>query len=147
MFSQTADYALRAVAHLANCPQRESTIPDISEAIQVNAPYLRKVVNKLRDAEIVEAQRGKGGGIRLKMAPDELTILDVLNATDPMQRYERCPLGLPDHVKLCPLHSEMDEAIAQIEKVLGSRTIGQLLATRRSASRCDFPKSEDVYQL
>lgn len=119
----------------------------MASAIQVNAPYLRKVINKLRDAGIVEAQRGKGGGIRLKVDTAELTILDVLNATDSLQRIESCPLGLPDHLKLCPLHDELDNAIAHVEEVLGSRTIADLLATRRNANRCDFPKTEELYQL
>ncbi len=147
MFSQTTDYALRSVAHLASCPRHESTIPEMAEAIHVNAPYLRKVVNKLRDAKIVEAQRGKGGGIRLKVDPAALTMLDVVNSTDPIERIEQCPLGLPDHIKLCPLHSELDEAIAQIRKVLGSRTIAELLATPQSSTRCGFPKPKEIFQL
>lgn len=148
MFSQTADYALRSVAHLAVAENRESTIPEMAENIQVTAPYLRKVINKLRDAKIVVAQRGKGGGIRLCVEPEDLTILDILNATDPIKRYESCPLGLPDHMKLCPLHSELDEAIAHVEKVLGSRTIAELLATRKSPTRCGFPETkEELYQL
>ncbi|MGI9428882.1 MAG: RrF2 family transcriptional regulator [Bythopirellula sp.] len=147
MFSQTTDYALRSVAHLANCREGETTVPEMAQAIQVNVPYLRKVINKLCDAGIVAAQRGKGGGIRLQADPDELTILDVVNATEPMQRIESCPLGLPDHMKLCSLHAELDDAVALVEKALGSRTIGQLLATRRSPARCGFPKSEELHQL
>lgn len=147
MFSQTTDYALRSVAHLANCREGESTVPDMAQAIQVNVPYLRKVINKLCDAGIVEAQRGKGGGITLKSDPDQLTILDVVNATEPIQRIQGCPLGLPDHMELCSLHAELDAAIGLVEQVLGSRTIGQLLATPRSPSRCGFPKAEELYQL
>ena len=147
MFSQTTDYALRSVAHLACCPGGESTIPEIAEAIQVNAPYLRKVINKLRDAKLVVAQRGKGGGISLQVDPTELTLLDVINATDPIKRIERCPLGLPEHVKLCPLHTELDEIIAQIEQTLRSRTISELLSTRSKPSHCDFPRAEELYQL
>ena len=147
MFSQTTDYALRSVAHLAICRGRETTVPEMAHAVQVNVPYLRKVINKLCDAGIVEAQRGKGGGIILRADPDELTILDVVNATEPIRRIESCPLGLPDHLKLCSLHADLDEAIALVEKVLSSRTIGQLLSTRRSATRCGFPKPEEVYQL
>lgn len=147
MFTQTTDYALRAIAHLATCANFESTIPEMAEAIQVNAPYLRKVVDKLRDAEIVVAQRGRGGGISLAIAPEQLTMLDVVNATDPIERIGKCPLGLPDHIKLCPLHAELDDALARIEQVLRSRTIGELLAVRRDAARCGFPQHLEVYEL
>ncbi|QDS98790.1 iron-responsive transcriptional regulator [Adhaeretor mobilis] len=124
-----------------------STIPEMSRAIQVNAPYLRKVLDKLREQGIVGTQRGTGGGTHLSVSPDDLTILDVLNAVDSLQRITSCPLGLPGHTKLCPLHSEVDEAIATVEKALGSRTIGELLSARRNPGGCEFPKAADLYQL
>ena len=124
-----------------------STIPEMSEAVQVPAPYLRKVLDKLRESGIIGSQRGTGGGIYLLADVNELTILDVMNAVDPLERIERCPLGLPGHTKLCPLHAELDDAIAKIESALSSRTIGQLLATRRAAGRCGFPKAAELYQL
>lgn len=119
----------------------------MAEAIQVNAPYLRKVINKLAQAGIVESQRGKGGGLRLLIAPDKLTLLAVINATNPIQRIISCPLGQKDHLELCPLHSELDEAIAHIIKLLANRTIGELLATRKKPSQCSFSKCDDLYQL
>ena len=119
----------------------------MAEAIQVNSPYLRKVVDKLRRANLVTAQRGKGGGITLAIDPLELTMLDVINAVDSIPRIKQCPIGRADHLKLCPLHAELDAALAHTEEVLGSRTIGELLATRRNASRCGFPKCEEVHQL
>ncbi len=138
---------MRAVAHLANCPESMSTIPEMSREIRVNAPYLRKVIDKLRDNELVGSQRGTGGGVFLTVDPNNLTILDVLNAVDPIQRIRSCPLGLAGHTKLCPFHSELDAAMAKIEELLGSRTIGELLSIRRSSGRCGFPKLQDLYQL
>lgn len=132
---------------MASRPDGMSTIPEMAQAIQVNAPYLRKVLDKLREHSIVATQRGTGGGTHLAVSPDDLTILDVLNAVDPLQRIEKCPLGLPGHAKLCPLHAEIDEAISKVEETLGSRTIGELLSTRRSSGRCGFPKAEELYQL
>lgn len=120
----------------------------MSEATGVNAPYLRKVLNRLRDAGIVETQRGSGGGVTLVVKPDTLTILDVLNAVDPITRIEQCPLGDAEHLKLCPLHSELDEAIGQIESVLGHKTISELLPSKSSKNGlCEFPRSADCYKL
>jgi Rrf2 family protein len=138
------------MSHLASRPEYTSTISDMSEATQVPAPYLRKVLNRLRDAEIIGTQRGTGGGIYLKADPEELTILKVLTAVDPIKRIERCPLGLPEHFKLCPLHSEINEAILQVESVLNSKTLADLLAMKRSGTAyCDFPveKKKNLYQL
>lgn len=138
------------MAHLASRPNFVSTIPEMAEATQVPAQYLRKVLNRLRDAEIIGTQRGKGGGVRLKADPQELTILSVLNAVDPIKRIERCPLGLPEHFKLCPLHSEINTAIMQVESVLSNKNLADLLTMKRMGSaHCDFPRAveEDVYEL
>ena len=139
MFTQSADYAFRAVAHLAVCRERATTVPQMAEAIGVNAPYLRKVIKKLGDAEIVDVQRGSGGGITLVSDPRELTLLDVLNAVSPVQHFEGCPLGLPEHVRLCGLHAELEAAICHVEEVLASRSIAELIAQRRSSAQCKFP--------
>ena len=147
MFSQTADYALRVVAFLASRADHRSTFGELAEAIQVNVPYLRKVLEKLREAGLVEAQRGASGGLKLVVDPEEITLLDIINAIDPIQHFEGCPLGLPDHIKLCPLHADLEEAICQTEKLLSSRTIGELLSQRRYSSRCSFPKEQEVFQL
>lgn len=150
MFSQTAEYALRAMAHLSSQPSFASTMPEMAEATQIPAPYLRKVLDRLREAEIIVTQRGSGGGVRLQANPEELTILSILSAVDRIKRIERCPLGLPEHFQLCPLHSEINDAIAQVESVLSRKTLADLLAMKRLGPiKCDFPNSveKEVYRL
>jgi len=90
--------------------------------------------------------------VTLSRAPDELTILDIVQAVDAIKRLEQCPLGLPAHLELCPLHSELDEAMSVIEGVLSRRTIAELLASQAhsdSTKRCDFPRDDQsqLYQL
>ena len=132
------------MAHLASRPNFESTIPEMAEATQVPAQYLRKVLNRLRDAEIIGTQRGAGGGVRLKASPQDLTILSVLSAVDPIKRIARCPLGLPEHFQLCPLHTEINTAIMQVETVLSDKTLADLLTMKHMGSgHCDFPRSDE----
>lgn len=88
--------------------------------------------------------------MRLAVDPAKLTILELLNAVDPIKRIERCPLGLPEHFKLCPLHAEIDAAIEQVEQVLARKTIGDLLAMKETdVGRCPFPENSqtELYQL
>ena len=73
--------------------------------------------------------------------PSELTILEVVNAVDPIERILSCPLGLASHGRqLCPLHKRLDDAMAQFEIAFGSTTLAELL-TEPSASipLCEFP--------
>ena len=127
MLSTTAEYALRAVVWLAAQDGASHTTEQISHATEVPAPYLSKVLQTLGKAGIVRSQRGQGGGFFLEPSPEELTVLAVVNAVDPLRRITTCPLKLRSHGQtLCPLHRRLDEAAEMIENVFRSCTISDL---------------------
>jgi Rrf2 family nitric oxide-sensitive transcriptional repressor len=77
----------------------------------------------------VTSQRGLHGGFVLAKRLDELSVLDVINAVDPVKRIEKCPLGLPSHgTNLCPLHKRIDKAMAMVEQEFRDCTVASLLA-------------------
>jgi Rrf2 family protein len=129
VISQTSEYALRAIVCLGASPGRPLTTRAIAEHTRVPPGYLSKVLQGLSKAGMVESHRGLGGGFVLARPLDELTVLDVINAVDPLKRIERCPLGLSAHRKqLCSLHKRLDEGIALVEGLFGGTTIAELLA-------------------
>ena len=141
MFSQTVEYALRAVVYLAGQAPAPRTTEDIARATKVPQAYLAKVLQNLAEKGIVRSQRGVGGGVALAKRPDELTILEVVNAVDPIKRITTCPLDLAAHgVRLCPLHRRVDNALAAVEKAFRSTTLAELLAEPTSSKPlCEFP--------
>lgn len=141
MFSQTVEYALRAAVHLASRPDRRCTSHEIAAATKVPRPYLAKVLRQLHRAGVLAAQRGVGGGVRLARPPAQLTILEIVNAVDPIRRILTCPLDLASHgAVLCPLHRRLDQALASVEKAFASSTLAELLAEpTTSVPLCDFP--------
>lgn len=129
MFSQTVEYALRAVIHLAAKSPEAQTTGQIAEATKVPPAYLSKVLQELRQSGILHSQRGVGGGMSLAKTPEQLTILSVVNAVDPIKRIHTCPLDIPSHgTHLCPLHYRMDSAISEMEKAFGATTLAEILA-------------------
>ena len=144
MISQTEEYALRAVVHLASEAPAGRTTDQIATATHVPRAYLSKVLQSLVRAGVVRSQRGIGGGITLTKPVDEITILEVVNAVDPMQRIRTCPLDLAAHgVHLCPLHKRLDNALATVEEAFQDTTLGELLAEpTRSISLCPFPTAK-----
>lgn len=103
--------------------------------------YLSKVLQGLARAGVVKSQRGVGGGISLVKSPEELTILEVVNAVDPIVRITTCPLGLKAHGKnLCPLHKRVDNAMASVEEAFKSTTLAEVIAEpTTSIPLCEFP--------
>jgi Rrf2 family protein len=94
MLSQTAQYALRALIHLARGdPEHLVLARSIAEAEDIPLNYLSKVLNVLSRAGILGSSRGSTGGFRLTVAAEELYLFDVVALFDPMIRYETCILG------------------------------------------------------
>ena len=141
MISQTAEYALRAVVYLADRDGRPCTTVRISEGTMVPAGYLAKVMQSLSRNRIVNSQRGLHGGFTLLTPPEELSILEVINAVDPIQRFHECPLEIPHHgPNLCPLHRTLDDAGQLLEQMFGDRTITTLPAVPKPRQPlCRFP--------
>jgi Rrf2 family protein len=141
MFSQTVEYALRAVVYLAAQAPSPRTTDQIAAATLVPEAYLSKVLQELCHAQLLHSKRGRGGGMVLAKAPSELTILEVVTAVEPLGRIRECPLGLAAHgVHLCPLHRRLDDALATVEAAFRQTTLAEILA-EPSMSRplCPFP--------
>ena len=127
MLTKTAEYALRTVAWLASEPERAESADILAERTKVPRRYLHKVLQDLVKAKLVRSRSGPGGGYALARSADEITILDVVNAVAPLERIRHCPLGLPSHTSLCPLHKELDQVYAATEAAFARVKIGELL--------------------
>ena len=128
--SQTAEYALRAAIWLGQHPADPQTTLQIAAGCQMPASYLAKVLRPLSRAGIVTAQRGVGGGFVLARSAAALSLLDVVNAVEPVQRIHTCPLKISSHgTNLCALHRALDDMMALIENCLAEQRLGDLLRT------------------
>ena len=144
MFSQTVEYALRAVAYLVDQAPEARTNDQIATVTKVPSAYLSKIMQSLKRSGLVRAQRGIGGGMTLAADPQTITILQVVDAVDPIKRITTCPLGLESHGKrLCPLHKRMDNALAEVEDAFRLTTLAEVLAEPSlSIPLCDSPPAE-----
>jgi len=129
MLPKTAEYALRAAVWLGRDPGHIESADELAEATKVPRRYLHKVLQDLVHAGLVRSQPGPGGGYALAKSPEKVAILDVVNAVAPLERIRKCPLGLPSHTSLCPLHKELDKVYAATEKALSRVTIGQFIGS------------------
>jgi Rrf2 family protein len=136
MFSQTVEYAMRAVVFLAEAAPAPRTADQIAAATKAPKAYMAKVLRQLVRGGVVRSQRGSGGGVTLARTPAETTLLDVVQAVEPIRRIATCPLGLKAHAhQLCPLHHRLDEALAMVEDAFRRSTLEEML----SGSTGTFP--------
>ncbi len=129
MLSQTAEYALRAVVHLARHPGEPCTVESIGKATKIPLSYLAKIMQQLSRAGLATSQRGLHGGFVLSRDPATITLFDPVDAVDPFRRILTCPMGIPEHGQgLCSLHRELDASLEALEQRLRSTTITEVLA-------------------
>ncbi|MEO1584293.1 MAG: Rrf2 family transcriptional regulator [Planctomycetota bacterium] len=127
MFSRTTEYALRAAVALAQQPETRLASRDIAARTQVPLGYLSRVMQTLVEAHVVDSQRGPSGGFKLVNPPGETSLLQVVQAIDPIKRITECPLKLSEHCDtLCPLHRRMDRLAALAIQELGDATLDTL---------------------
>jgi len=143
MISQTAEYALRAVVFLIRHRTTPRTRAEIAVGSMIPVDYLTRVLKRLSTRGIVTSRRGPGGGYMIAPDSEDLTVYAVVDSVSAVPRIENCPLGLPDHEELCPLHAKLDEAAALVEKCFRETRVADLIPKRRRTkkSQCAFPPS------
>lgn len=99
-------YALRMLADLA-VHQEEGfiSLKDIAERQNISKKYLEQIVPMLNKAGILRTNRGNRGGYNLASKPEELTVGDVLRATE----GSLAPVACLDYDPIeCPRADECD---------------------------------------
>ena len=132
--SLRGEYALRALIVLGLNYGRDDVvrIQSISEQQNIPKRFLEQILNDLRTAGILESKRGISGGYRLKIAPDRISLAEIIRHIEgPLAPvscvsenfYRRCTC--PDEEK-CGIRSIMREVRIAIVNVLGAVTVADL---------------------
>ncbi|MGE5221185.1 MAG: RrF2 family transcriptional regulator [Omnitrophica WOR_2 bacterium] len=81
--TRQADYALRAVIYLSRLgPEERAATSQIAQEQKIPPSFLAKIVSQLSVAGLLQTSRGARGGVSLARSPEEITVLDVVEAID-----------------------------------------------------------------
>ena len=81
--TRQADYAMRAVAYLANLgPEKRAATSQIADDQKIPPSFLAKIVSQLSVAGLLQTSRGARGGVSLARSPEEISFLEVVEAID-----------------------------------------------------------------
>ncbi len=127
--STFSDYSLRVLMYLGAQPDRLATIAEIAAAHGISESHLMKVVHQLGRCGLVETVRGKGGGMRLAIAPQNIVLGDVIRQTESDFTLVEC-FGANATCRIqgaCHLNAILDEALNALFLVLDGYTLADLL--------------------
>lgn len=127
LLPQTAEYALRAVLHIAS-HESPARVTQIATAIGVPQNYLAKTLNQLVRVGILASTRGPAGGFQLAMPAEEITLERIVSAFTGM-RVRRCLLGLGTcgEVQDCAAHARWSPLGAQVREFFATTRVTDLL--------------------
>ena len=131
MITREADYSIRAILYLSQPDKAEKIIPvkELAESTDIPYRFLRKIMLGLVNSGFVISVRGRNGGFRLALRPRNITLLDVLHATDPrgvtlnrcLRQGETC-----GNVGTCPVHSQLSILQGRLDESLQGITFDEL---------------------
>lgn len=100
LISTKGRYALRVMIDLAE-HQTDAfiSLKGIAQRQEISEKYLESIIRMLVKARVLESLRGKGGGYRLKKAPDQYTVGSILRLTEDSLAPVSC---LEENAESCP---------------------------------------------
>ena len=132
------DYSLRVLIYLATDTTRRSTIAEIAESFGVSENHLVKVVHFLGKQGWIETVRGKGGGIRLAMPPEQVGIGRVVRDAEGAAMPAECFSEDGGHCVIsgcCRLKNVLGDAVKAFYAVLDRCTLADLAHNRRALGK------------
>lgn len=130
--TRQTNYAIRMLMYCAASEESLDRVPDIARSYAVSELFLFKILQPLVGAGIVETVRGRNGGIRLARPASEISLLDVVIATEEsfamaecFDQQSDCPL-----IDSCSLNAALREALAAFFEVLSRHSIEDLVLAK-----------------
>jgi Rrf2 family protein len=138
LLSQTTEYALRAIIHLARTNDDDPVrVDDVAEALGVPRNYLSKILHVLARDGVLASTRGPGGGFRLARAPETLRLVDVIGEFEVPEAPGDCLLGrtrCPDEAT-CPAHERWTTVSSTIADFFEKTTVADLATPARPTAQ------------
>ena len=128
--TRQADYAVRAVLHLARSGNSERAATSaIAKEQNIPPSFLAKIISQLSIAGLLHTSRGARGGVTLAREPKEITLLEVVEAIDGPIQLNECVQGnsVCSYEDNCPIRTVWCETQEELVSRLRSTSFGDLL--------------------
>jgi Rrf2 family protein len=129
--TRQADYAIRAVLYITKLGDgHRAATSQIAQEQHIPPSFLAKIISQLSIAGLLQTSRGARGGVTLAKGPEEITLLDVVEAIDGPIALNECVTD-QDSCTFgddCPLRPIWCDAQEDLVKRLKSTNFAQFAA-------------------
>jgi len=123
------DYSLRVLIYLAVQGDELATIQEIADSYDISKNHLMKVVHQLNKKGYIETVRGKKGGMRLQMAPENINIGILVRETEQDLSVVECfsSKNACRITPVCGMKSMFGEALKAFLETLDRYTLADVI--------------------
>jgi Rrf2 family transcriptional regulator, iron-sulfur cluster assembly transcription factor len=129
IYSRSAEYAIRAVVHLAMLPPGEYIMAKtVAAEADIPAHFLAKILQDLARHGFLKSNKGPRGGFRLNVPAEDLKMLRIVEVVDGPGRYDRCIGGSSEcnDRAACGMHDSWRALRSRIIDYLGGTSVADL---------------------
>ncbi len=136
MLSNSCKYAIRAVIYIALNTEGANKMGSkvVAEKLKMPQAFLAKILQELTKRGIISSSKGPNGGFFLTPQDLDNSVLDIVDAIDGLDKFNKCFLGL--HTcsgdKPCSVHYIVEPFKNDIVLKLSNNTIAQFAEEIRS---------------
>ncbi|MEW6073752.1 MAG: Rrf2 family transcriptional regulator [Planctomycetota bacterium] len=140
--SRSSEYAIRALTYLAmQEPGLFCLARDMADELGIPAPFLGKVFQPLVARGLLVSQRGRHGGFRLARPAGEITVYEIVDAQEHLDRPAACFLGQAECTdeRACPMHDYWTNARDTFLRTVSSLSLKSMLEFRERLPQSNYP--------
>jgi Rrf2 family transcriptional regulator, nitric oxide-sensitive transcriptional repressor len=135
VFSQTTEYALRAMACLATAPGELVPTTTLASKTNVPANYLAKVLQQLASSGMIKGRRGVGGGYMLARDAGDITLLEIVQTVGELNEREERSQECRENTG--SLNNTLERVKSMVTDTLNSVTLDSLVQSKPSRHRAE----------
>ncbi|MCC7376426.1 MAG: Rrf2 family transcriptional regulator [Verrucomicrobiales bacterium] len=140
--SRAGEYGVLGLLYLVRqSPGQPVMIDAVSRDEGIPKSFLAKIFQDLAKAGVLRSQRGAGGGFLLARLPEQITILEIIEAIDGRIALQRCLGEVPECEKKegCALCGLFELAQDRLKEVFAQTSLAEL-AKRQPARNANGPR-------
>ncbi len=130
MFSTSCHYGLQAMLFIALHASEDENVGLSTIAKEQDIPkhFLSKILQLLVKHKLLISMKGPTGGFNLNRPADQITLIEVIDAIDGLDVFNKCGIGFKqcndDHP--CPIHQDFKKVRNRVQNLFETKTLQEL---------------------
>ena len=140
IYSRSAEYAIRAFVNLSRVSEgKYAMVKHIAQEEGIPAHFLAKILQQLARKGLLRSSKGPTGGFSLRRKPNEISLMDIVQALDGLNDYEKCASGLAEcnDNAPCGMHDSWKALRSRIIEYLENTSIAAIQSALEEKRRAE----------